>query len=291
MWRDFMNITMNFDNYDFIKLDELSIDTNTKIVILYARFMYNSDINWTLHTHSHTFYELHFPLHGNCSIILKDSQNTSLDTNNHLLIQPNTNHKFTEFSKNFFRLSIAFDIQRNNKLVSDDNNYILDKSNSKISQFLKLILSEYSSRKLGYKNMVNFYIQAIIIELLRMHPEIVSEEKNQNDSTDNTFHSALRFIKNNIANNITTKDVSNHINLSSRQLNRIFELNANMSISEFIKNERILRVKEHLKKTTLSLHEIATLTGFNDEFVLCKSFKKIIGITPHKYRLKHKKKG
>ena len=286
-----MDITKNFDNYDFIKLGELSIDTDTKIVILYARFMYNSDINWTMHTHSHAFYELHFPLHGNCSIVLKDFQNTTLDTDKHLLIQPNTNHKFTEFSKDFFRLSIAFDIQRNNKLISDYNNYILDTSSNKISQFLKLILFEYSNRKLGYKNMVNFYIQAIIIEFLRLHPEIVSKDKNQNKLTDNVFHSALSFIKNNIANNITTKDVSDHINLSSRQLNRIFELNANMSMSEFIKNERISRVKEHLKKTTLSLHEIATLTGFNDEFVLCKSFKKSTGITPHKYRLKHKKKG
>ena len=64
-----------------------------------------------------------------------------------------------------------------------------------------------------------------------------------------------------------------------------------MTVAEFIRNERISRVCEHLEKTNLPLPEIASLTGFNDVYILCKTFKKLKGITPGKYRSNQTKKG
>lgn len=284
-----MDIANNFNNYDFIKLGELNILSDTKIVILYARFMHNVGMNWTLDAHSHSFYELHFPLSGTCNLILQNSQNITLMPGKHLLVHPNTNHKFTSFSDDFFRLSIAFDIQRNNKVVADDDKYIVNDSDEKITNLLAQMFAEYNTQNLGYKNIVNFYIQTALIKFLRSYPNILYGDKKQTDASQKIFNNALNFIRNNISLNITTEDVAKNVNLSSRQLNRIFNLNINMTISEFIRNERILRVREHLKKTSLSLQEIASLTGFNDEYILCKAFKKVTGTTPGKYRSSHKK--
>lgn len=285
-----MDISNNFNNYDFIKLNELNIGPDIKIVILYARFMYNSNINWTLDTHSHSFYELHFPLSGSCNLVLKNSHSTSLDVGKYLLVLPHTNHKFTDFSQDFFRLSIAFDIQYDNKTLTKDDHYIVNNSNEKILGLLEQIISEYTNQCFGYKNITNFYIQMAVIELLRTHSDILYGDKKQNDISRNVFNDALTFIKNNISSNISTEDVAKNVSLSSRQLNRIFKSNLNMTISEFVRNERILRVREHLCKTNLSLQEISSLTGFNDEYILCKTFKKLTGITPGKYRSNHKRK-
>ncbi len=286
-----MDFANSFNNYDFIKLGELRLSTDIKIVILYARFMHNSGKPWTLEAHSHPFYEMHFPLRGSCSLVLQNSKNLTLSMNNHILIYPNTNHKFTQFSDDFFRLSIAFDVQRNNDILIESDKYMLDASGIMIEQLLEKMLDEYNQKHLGYKNIVNLYIQAALIEVLRSCPEVVYGEGDRPDSTQKIINTTLNFIRNNISLDITTKDVAKNVNLSTRQLNRIFYSNTNMTISEFIRNERILRVREHLKKTNLSLHEIAILTGFNDEYILCKSFKKITGITPGKYRANLKKKG
>ncbi len=286
-----MDITNKIDNYDFIKLGELNLSPDTKIVILYARFMHNSSIIATTSTHSHAFYELHIPLKGSCDITMKDSLKGTLCCGDYLLVHPNTNHKFSNLSEDFFRLSIAFDIQRNNKLLSDYDNFIHTKTDGKIVTLLKTIVAEYFSQELGYKSTVSLYINAMMIELFRKHSEIFSEGKHRTETNKNALNAALTFIRNNISANITTEDVARYANLSSRQLNRIFTQSINMTVSGFIKNERIMSVREHLKKTDLSLQEIASLTGFNDEYVLCKVFKKLTGITPGKYRAKHQKKG
>lgn len=286
-----MDFSKNFNNYDFIKLDELNIGSDIRIVILYARFMHNTGNNWTFDTHSHSFYELHFPLCGSCRLVLQNSKNTELGVNKYLLIHPNTNHKFTDFSEDFLRLSIAFDIQRDDKILTEDDKYIINDSNREMLWLFEQMMSEYNRRAFGYKSIVKFHIKIAIIEFLRSNPDILYGDKIQNDTGHNIFNKAIIFIRNNVSFNITTEDVAQNVNLSSRQLNRIFISNLNMTISEFIRNERILRVREHLKKTELSLQEIASLTGFNDEYVLCKTFKKITGTTPGKYRLSHKKKG
>lgn len=286
-----MDIANKIDNYDFIKLGELNLSPDTKIIILYARFMHNTSITTTTSTHSHTFYELHIPLQGSCEITMKDSLKETLCCGDYLFVNPNTNHKFSNLSKDFFRLSVAFDIQRNNKLLSDYDNYIHTKTDEKIDTLLKSILVEYTSQDLGYKNTVSLYINAMMIELFRKHSNIFLESKNHAETNKNALNDALTFIRNNISASITTEDVAKHANLSSRQLNRIFIHSVDMTISGFIRNERIMSVREHLKKTDLSLQEIASLTGFNDAYVLCKVFKKLTGITPGKYRSQHQKKG
>ena len=280
-----MDISNIFNNYDFIKLGELDIIADTKIVILYARFMHN---NWITQTHSHSFYELHFPLKGSCNLMMQNSVPISVSRGQHLLINPSTNHKFTDFSEDFLRLSIAFDIQHNEHTLTENDSYTIESSSQQITDLLGKMLDEYTNKNLGYKNIVNFHIQTALIEFLRSSPDILVSENKKIDFSQKTFNKALNFIRNNISLNITTEDVAKHINLSARQLNRIFSNNINMTIAEFIRNERILRVREHLKKTTLSLQEIASLTGFNDEYILCKTFKKITGITPGKYRANQK---
>ncbi|MBQ2613715.1 MAG: helix-turn-helix domain-containing protein [Clostridia bacterium] len=285
-----MDFTNTFDNYDFIKLGKLNLSSDTKIVILYARFMHNSGAVWTLDKHTHSFYELHFPLIGNCELALQDDSTVSLGVNDYILIHPNTEHRFAKFSDDFLRLSIAFDIQHNDKLLAEYDKYVLNQSTDQIRHHLDKMLSEYQTQNLGYQNVVDLHIQSVLIEVLRIYSSLLEIREGKDNISQQIFNRALEFIRNNISMNITTEDVAKNVNLSSRQLNRIFHTNLSMTISAFIKNERILRVRDHLKKTSLSLKEIAVLTGFNDEYILCKTFKKATGTSPGKYRANYKRK-
>ena len=142
-----MNISNTFNNYDFIKLGDLNILPDTKIVLLYARFMHNIRIT---ETHSHSFYELHFPLRGSCRLVMQNSIPISITQGQHLLINPCTNHKFTDFSEDFIRLSIAFDIQCNEHTLTENDSYTIDSSSQQITNLLEKMLDEYTNRNLGY---------------------------------------------------------------------------------------------------------------------------------------------
>ncbi|MBQ7960868.1 MAG: helix-turn-helix transcriptional regulator [Clostridia bacterium] len=283
-----MKSTKKFSNQDFIKFEQLNILSNANIAILYASLMTNDDSDWTFDSHSHSFYELHICLNGNCDISMQNSHSIFLSTNKYILIHPNTYHKITDCSTDFFRLSIAFDIQHNNSIVSDENKYILDDCSENISMFLQRIFLEYNNHAWGYKQLIAFHIQTILIHLLREYPYIMHSPKNQYDATHTNLHNALKFIKNNISHKITVADVAKHTNLSQRQLDRIFTSALDTTVSTFLRTEKIYRVQEYLIKTNLTLSEIALLTGFNDTYALIKAFKRITGTTPHAYRLNHK---
>ena len=95
---------------------------------------------------------------------------------------------------------------------------------------------------------------------------------------------ALDYIKTNLNSNIKSEDVAEYSNYSLKQLNRIFKANFNMSVSDYIKKERISIVKEYLETSSLTLNEIALLSGFNNEYHLCKVFKKSVGMTTRQYK-------
>lgn len=105
----------------------------------------------------------------------------------HLLINPCTNHKFTDFSEDFIRLSIAFDIQCNEHTLTENDSYTIDSSSQQITNLLEKMLDEYTNRNLGYKNIVNFHIQTALIEFLRSSPDILFSENKKIDFSQNTF--------------------------------------------------------------------------------------------------------
>ena len=279
-----MSTRKSFCDYDFIKLGELKMGKDVKCVVLYARFMHNQDADWTLTTHSHPFYELHFVLNGNCKLTLRTGIETALDAGMHILIHPNTNHKFAKFSEDFARLSIAFDIQYHDKIVKEDDKYILGQSNERIRWLLEQIMSELADGETDSANIVKLYIYSAMTILLRENLDYLYDAVDQNDESVNVISVAMGFVQNNVGLEVKAEDVAKNIGLSVRQLNRIFRENLNMTVSEFIRNERIMRVREHLIKTDLPLREIAALTGFRDEYVLCKTFKKVMRVSPGQYR-------
>jgi len=132
-------------------------------------------------------------------------------------------------------------------LVEDDK-YVVTYTSEQRTQLLEQMMIEYSNQNMGYEDVVKFCIKTVLIELLRNNPYIIYGDENRAKERRNIFDISLNFIRNNIALNITATDVAESVNLSPRQLNRIFTSNIDMTVSEFIRNERILRVQEYLKK-------------------------------------------
>lgn len=96
------------------------------------------------------------------------------------------------------------------------------------------------------------------------------------------LHRAEQFIRNNLGNeNLSSSHVAEACNVSLRYLQQLF-LDADKSISGFIREKRLVRAHEDLsvKGATITVAEIAHKWGFSDQSQFNKAYRAQFGCTP-----------
>ena len=76
-------------------------------------------------------------------------------------------------------------------------------------------------------------------------------------------------------------------NLSESQFTRIFRRQTETSPAQYIVQTRINAARTLLETTDKLLTDIAAETGFYDHAHFVKTFKRIVGTTPSRYRKQH----
>lgn len=97
----------------------------------------------------------------------------------------------------------------------------------------------------------------------------------------------LKFIHNNIENNLKVADVLEQVPLSRRSLEKRFLQVTGYPVYEYIFNLRIEKFTQKLLETDLSVFEIAVDLGLNDAKNIARQFRQIKGCTPSEYRKKY----
>lgn len=95
---------------------------------------------------------------------------------------------------------------------------------------------------------------------------------------------ALRFIRERYASEFSLSEVAEAAGLSAAYFSKVFKSELGESFSEHVNRLRIERAVILLTGSELSLAEIAGQVGFEDQSYFTKVFKRIIGISPGRYR-------
>jgi LacI family transcriptional regulator len=98
---------------------------------------------------------------------------------------------------------------------------------------------------------------------------------------------ALKYIHNNIEQNLNVKDVLQQVPLSRRSLEKRFSQVTGLPVYEYIFNLRIEKFTQKLLETDLSVFEIAVDLGLNNGKNIARQFRQIKGCTPTEYRKKY----
>lgn len=98
------------------------------------------------------------------------------------------------------------------------------------------------------------------------------------------FQLAVQFIQDNYASPITLEEVAEKIQISGRQLQRIFREQSNESFSEYVESIRLAHVCAHLLESELTIEQIAAEHGFPNSNYLYYVFKKRFQMTPKQYK-------
>ena len=94
----------------------------------------------------------------------------------------------------------------------------------------------------------------------------------------------MQFIREHVADGITTQEAADHVALSRSTLQRRFTQTLGRSPREEIIHAQLDRVKQLLVDTDLPLSRIASLSGFRYTESLCRLFKRKVGLTPGEFR-------
>ena len=83
---------------------------------------------------------------------------------------------------------------------------------------------------------------------------------------------------------IVSSEVARHFNLSRSYFSICFGKIVGITFNEYLRNVRIEKAKEYLKKTSKSITEISDMVGYEDEKYFSKVFKKTVEVSPAEYR-------
>jgi len=96
---------------------------------------------------------------------------------------------------------------------------------------------------------------------------------------------ALRFMWEHARENIGVRDVAGEVGLSERQLERRFRDSLGLSVNQELVRRRLDEVRRLLQTTTVSVTDIAPMTGFRSTRHLHHSFRRATGLSPIQFRL------
>ena len=106
----------------------------------------------------------------------------------------------------------------------------------------------------------------------------------EKDKGNPYIRKALRFMADNYSQHLELSQVAEYAGLSPSYFSTLFREVVGVSFREHLNRIRVEESKRLLLSTQYSLADIAIAMGFPDQSYYCKVFKKVVGLTPGKFR-------
>lgn len=96
---------------------------------------------------------------------------------------------------------------------------------------------------------------------------------------------ALRYIRENIGNDLSRDDVAKHAGISPSHFSRLLKERTGRSFTELLRQARLDLACELLRDPSRTLADIAATCGFCDQSYFTNVFQDVKGITPKQFRI------
>ncbi|MNI01944.1 HTH-type transcriptional activator RhaS [compost metagenome] len=157
-----------------------------------------------------------------------------------------------------------------------------------VQEAMKWFLVAYEAWQENRLGLYTIVKQAIIQILLRtvgaytsVQPKIDLQSR---DMSSHRYQLAIQFIEDNFRRALNLEIVAERVQISPRQLQRIFREQSGLTFSKYMEKVRLIHVQKELLQTDLTLDRIAQDNGFTTSNYLHYVFKKAYGLTPQQYR-------
>lgn len=127
----------------------------------------------------------------------------------------------------------------------------------------------------------------ILLRTARTYASVPQPDLPSRDMKHYRYQLAVQFINDNYMEPLTLETVAERVQISSRQLQRVFREHTGATFSEYIEQVRLTHICSELSLSSETIDQIAFRSGFSSSNYLHYVFKKKFGMTPMQYRQKH----
>ncbi|TYP98147.1 AraC-like DNA-binding protein [Tenacibaculum adriaticum] len=133
------------------------------------------------------------------------------------------------------------------------------------------------------------FLEAKVLELLAFQIDNYKKFKidfveDYKDKTIKKLYLLKQFLKDNLHDNFSLKQLSREFLLNEQVLKNDFKRVFGKTVSEYFFNEKMIKAKELLRSTQIPVYEVAEEIGYKNATHFSAAFKRSFGVTPKKYR-------
>ena len=148
-------------------------------------------------------------------------------------------------------------------------------------EFFDGILTEFSTKRLLYRESAGSLLKALLVRLLRSNAENASQGAKVPEKI-------IDYIRVHYREPLSNTLFSQMFGYHEYYLNRLFLKHTGSTIRQYILDMRISHAKKALLNTDLPLSVIAETVGFNSNSYFSTYFRQATGLTPAQFRKKYK---
>ncbi|WP_295334759.1 AraC family transcriptional regulator N-terminal domain-containing protein [Flavobacterium sp.] len=165
----------------------------------------------------------------------------------------------------------------------DHENYFFY-NNVELAGTINKLIKECMGDSITKDAIADLTLQELIIRIIQTQTVKRFEDEKFIDSSS-PISPSIDFIKKNIRESISLKDLSDKACMSTTSFYRYFKRELGMSPIEYILNEKIKHAKKLLSNPNVHVNEVSYASGFEDCNYFIRLFKKYEGVTPKQYQL------
>ena len=136
-----------------------------------------------------------------------------------------------------------------------------------------------------------YYLQSLLYEFFAVLSRDVQMEAVTEENRESVYvKKAANYIQNNYDRGTGVAEIADYTGVSRSYLYKVFSKNLGVSPKEFLTRLRLVRSRELLELTELSVEGVAMSCGYQDALVFSKAFKQETGMPPSHYRKMYHRK-
>jgi AraC-like DNA-binding protein len=157
-------------------------------------------------------------------------------------------------------------------------------NNVELATTINKLIKECMSTSITKDALADLTLQELLIRIIQTQTAKSIDDGLLIDPK-NPISPVVEFIRMNLKENISMKNLSEKACMSTTSFYRFFRRELGMSPIEFIIHEKLKCAKQLLKNPKIQINEVCYLSGFEDSNYFIRLFKKHEGITPKQYQL------
>ncbi len=146
-------------------------------------------------------------------------------------------------------------------------------------EIFRTLLSGYSKENICYvSSLFHYYLGTL------RYINQYRDAKNDQSENNNIIEAAIHFMKENIENHITLKDISDYLGYSTSHYSMLFKRKTGHSPVNYLNLLKIQHACQLLDETNMKVNQICYKIGIDDAYYFSRLFNKTMGMSPKEYR-------